>query len=112
MAIQHIIGKYYLGFFGKRTRESYPPAVIYFFNDTDQYIGSVSFYKNEQDMPDNTLYETSDPQRVHVQMHVRELDVIVDMLRNEKPCRLWYVTPRYAGISTGLEPVGEEETGE
>ena len=35
---------------------------------------------------------------------------IVDMLRNEKPCTVYYSSPIYAYVHTGNEPVGEEET--
>jgi hypothetical protein len=43
-------------------------------------------------------------------MHVSQMDSVVDMLRNEKPCRVYYSGPTYAYIYTGTEPVGEEET--
>ena len=43
---------------------------------------------------------------------IDRLDSIVDMLRNEKPCYLWYQNPTMAAIYTGQEPIGEEETEE
>jgi hypothetical protein len=41
--------------------------------------------------------------------HYRDLPVIVDMLRNEKPVYLIYNGPDNTRISTTAEPVGEGE---
>ena len=43
-------------------------------------------------------------------MRIDQLESIVDMLRNEKPCHLYYRSPAYACIYTGPESIGEEET--
>ena len=45
---------------------------------------------------------------ITVGMHINLLDNTIDLLRNEKPIYFnWYSA--WAGISTGNEPVGEEE---
>ena len=70
------------------------------------------FYRDGQNIPNNSSYETSDPKRAYLRMHERQIDSVVDMLRNEKPCSVYYSNSTYAYIYTGTEPVGEEESEE
>lgn len=108
--VNHEIGKYSILHWGKRQLLSREVAKIYLYNPDDRYIGYVAFYRNDQEIPDNSCDELSVPKQVHLRMHQEHLDSVVDMLRNEKPCFLLYNTPTYAYIWTGSEPVGEEET--
>ena len=106
------IGKYRLVYFGKKSSDSSIIANINLYNDSSQYLGSVYFYRDGQTIPDNSSIETYDTKRTNLRMHERQLDSVVDMLRNEKPCSVYYSSPTYAYIYTGTEPVGEEESEE
>ena len=110
MAIQHNITKYALFYYGKRSRDTQSIALIYLYNDSNQYIGNVQFYRDGQPIPYNDSTTYHDLTRVYLRMHERQLDSVVDMLRNEKPCTLLWANDSYAYLSTGTEPVGEEET--
>ncbi len=110
MAFSNPIGKYRLLYYGKRSNDTISMARIWLYNDSDEYIGSVDFYRDAQAIPNSRSIETSDPKRAYLGMHERQIDTVVDMLRNEKPCRVSYFNPTYALIYTGKEPVGEEES--
>ncbi len=110
MHFSHLIEKYRLYYYGKRSRDGEFIAVIGFYNDRDQYLGRVRFYRDGQVIPSNSSDETTNPQQASLTMHERQLDTVVDMLRNEKPCYVVYSTPTIAYIRTGNEPVGEEES--
>ena len=45
-------------------------------------------------------------------MHEHQIDGVVDMLQNEKSCKVTYSSPTFAYIYTGKEPIGEEESDE
>ena len=48
----------------------------------------------------NSINETINPKRIFLQMHERHIDTVVDMLRNEKPCKIYYSSPTYACTGT------------
>ena len=108
--IIHYIESYKLTYYGKRSNDSSTIAYISLWNDNNQFIGSVNFYRDGQDIPDNSSLEKYDPKRVYLRMHERQIDSLVDMLRNEKPCKVYYSSPTNAYLYTGKEPIGEEET--
>ncbi len=110
MAFTNEIGKYRLYYWAKRPSNSSAFAQISLYNDSNQSIGNVYFYRDGQNMPNNSSVEFGDPKRAYLQMHESQLDRVVDMLRNEKPCSMRYAGPTYAYINTGTEPVGEEES--
>ena len=112
MAFTNEIGKYKLLYYGKRSNNSGSIAYIRLYNGTNQNIGSVRFYRDGQNIPDNSSVELGDPKRAFLKMHESQIDTVVDMLRNEKPCYVYYSYPKYAYIHTGAEPVGEEESEE
>ena len=107
--IIHHIDSYQLRYFGKRSNNSQPIAYISFWNDDNKYIGTAYFYRDGQEIPNNSSYEKTSPMRTYLRMHERQIDSVVDMLRNEKPCKAYYNSPTFALIYTGREPVGEEE---
>lgn len=107
--IVHEIGKYRLYYFGKRSSESNNIAQISFLDTQNQYVGYMRFYKEGESLPDNSENTDTTPKRVFLQATENQLDRVVDMLRNEKPCYVYYNSPTYAYIYTGSEPVGEEE---
>ena len=110
MNFGNTIGKYTLHYFGKRYNASLPIATIYLYTGSNQYLGTVSFFRDGQKIPNNSSKETTNPKRAYLKMHERQLDTVVDMLRNEKPCKMYYSNPKAAELYTGKEPVGEEET--
>jgi len=112
MGFNNQIGLYKLYYMGKGSSDSSIIAGISFYNDSNQYLGSVNFYRDGQNIPDNSSIESATPKRAYLKMHERQIDSVVDMLRNEKPCLIRYISPTYAYISTGKEPTGEEESEE
>jgi len=104
------IEKYAIQIYGKRYDDSWPIARIWLYNDSEQSIGNVYFYRDGHTIPNNRSAELAGPKKADLTMHERQLDSVVDMLRNEKPCSVFYYNATYAGIYTGTEPVGEEES--
>jgi len=104
------IEKYQLLYFAKRDSESKEIARITLFNAKNRVIGNIKFYKDGQPVPNNSEYRERTSSRVNLYVSENQLPRIVDMLRNEKPCSVSYVSPTWAYVHTGLEPVGEEET--
>ena len=95
--------------FGKRLSDEREIAQINLYNDSNQNIGNVRFYRDSQNIPDNASNETSNPKQVRLRMPERQIDSVVNMLRNEKPCFVTYSSQTFAYIHTGSEPVGEDE---
>ena len=112
MSFTNQIGKYQLVYYGKRSSDASEIARIYLYDDTDQYFGAVLFYRDGQTIPNNSTYESNNLKKAFLRIHERQLDSVIDMLRNEKPCSVYYASPTYAYLYTGKEPVGEEESEE
>ena len=110
MSFTNKIAKYQITYYGKRSKNSSPIALIVLYNGNNQLVGAVHFHRDGQAIPNNWSYETVTPKRAFLKMHERQIDTIVDMLRNEKPCSVKYISPTHAYIYTGREPIGEEET--
>ena len=111
MGFGNEITEYKLFYYGRRSRDAYAIAGISLYNYSN-YLGNVLFYRDDQAIPNNKSVETGDPKLAYLRMHERQIDSVVDMLRNEKPCFVFYSTSAYAMIYSGKEPVGEEETDE
>lgn len=109
MATTHTIGKYQLAYYGRRPSESDKIAQLTFYNNQNELLGFIAFFKEGQVIPDNSEDTTRFPTRVYLRASENQLDRIVDMLRNEKPCYVRYNSPTHAFVYTGTEPVGEEE---
>lgn len=110
MSTTHTIGKYKLTYYGKRDSESKSIAQITFYSDQNQFLGSINFYKDGQSIPDNGERTSSSITQVFLRASEKQLPGVVDMLRNEEPCSLYYYSATYGFVFTGKEPVGEEET--
>jgi hypothetical protein len=110
MSTTHTIGKYKLTYYGKRDSESKSIAQITFYSDQNQFLGSINFYKDGQSIPDNGERTSSSTTQVFLRASEKQLPGVVDMLRNEKPCSLYFYSATYGSVFTGKEPVGEEET--
>jgi len=109
MAFSNEIAKYQLLYYGKRRKDTMPIANISLYATRNQYLGSVTFYRDGQKIPNNLSVETYSPKRAYLRMPESQRDGVVDMLRNEKPCKVYYSGPTNAYIHTGKEPIGEEE---
>lgn len=109
MTFRHQIAKYELYYFGKRQNDTYAIARITFYNSSNRTIGYSFFYRDASTIPTNSSVEST-TNRAFLNMHESQLDTVVDMLRNEKPCYIYYSSPTWVYISTGKEPIGEEES--
>jgi len=109
MSFSNQIAKYQLIYYGKRPDDSSKVAQITLYDEGNHNIGHVFFFRDDQNLLDNSSLERYAIKRAYLRMHVSQMDSVVDMLRNEKPCRVYYSGPTYAYIYTGTEPVGEEE---
>jgi len=94
----------------KKSRASSAIAQIRLYNAANQHIGAMYFYKEGKKIPNNTTTIVGTPKRVYLHASENQLDGVVDMLRNEKPCSVYYYGPTNAYLYTGKEPIGEEET--
>ena len=105
------ISKYKLHYFtrGSTSEAASDVARIYLYDDDNKSLGIVYFVKDGRPVPDNSAVETSNPKRAYLRYNERLLPRITDMLRNEKPCWVYYYGPTYAAVQTSAEPVGEEE---
>ena len=104
------IVSYQLVYYAKRSRTTHYIAHIALYNDRNQSIGNVYFYKGGITKTKNSSQESYTPKRVYLRMHESQLDSVVDMLRNEKPCYVHYSSTKVAYLYTGTEPIGEEES--
>jgi len=109
MAFFNLIEKYKLRYYGKRSNDTSSIVQVYLYNDIRQSIGTVQFYRDGQAIPNNSSNELTTPKRAYLSMHERQLDTVVDMLRNKKPCSMTYTSPTSAHLYTGKESIGEEE---
>jgi len=112
MAFTNQIGSYQLIYYGTRSNNTSEIVRINLCNDINQLLGSLLFYRDSQALANNVSIETRNPKRAYLRIHERQLDSVVDTLRNEKPCSVYYSNPTTAFLYTGLEPVGEEESEE
>ncbi|MDH3311708.1 MAG: hypothetical protein OEM28_01010 [Nitrosopumilus sp.] len=85
-------------------------AKIHLRNEKNQPIGTIYFYAEKSRLPDNRQFTNFKPPRTIIHTHESKLQSMIDLLRNEKPCYLYYVSKTLGGLSTTEEPVGEEET--
>ncbi len=103
------IDTYVLRFSGRSYSDTDSIAMLVLYDQNKKHIGIVRFYKDGQTIPNNSLDHVSEPKRAFLAMHERQLDGVVDMLRNEKPCFLYYLNAVNASLHTGTDLVGEEE---
>ena len=70
----------------------------------------ISFYKEEAVLPDNRSPIIMDRQHVYLSYYYHDYANIIDLLRNEKPVKVFYRDDaKFGYISTAMEPVGEHE---
>lgn len=82
-------------------------AGIYLYQG-NTYRGYAYFFAD--DTPLNPPVYDASGGRVFVHYNLSQFHAILELLRNEKPVYLYYFAPSNAGIYTGKEPTGEEES--
>lgn len=82
-------------------------ASIYLY-EGKKYRGYAYFFAD--DTPLNPPIFHSNLGRIFVHYNISQFEALLDTLRNEKPIYLYYHSPSNAGLQTGREPVGEEES--
>ena len=82
-------------------------AGIYFY-EKGKYRGYAYFFAD--DTPLSPAVHHSSTGRTYVHYNISQFDAITAIVREEKPIYLYYLSPTNAGLQTGREPVGEEES--
>ena len=107
---QYAIDGYALRLWSSRSTTNLSPGTavsgIYLY-EGNKYRGYVYFF------PDGTslaapVYDSTNG-RVFLHFNLSQFHSTMDLLRNEKPIYLYYVSPTHAALRSGKEPVGEEE---
>ena len=104
------IGSYLVKMFSSRPTTNLSPstavACIYFYDQQNAFLGVAYFH------PDGTLLpEATDNGHVVVRFNLSQFPATLHLLQSEKPVHLFSFGYNVAGLGTGLEPIGEEETG-
>ncbi len=82
-------------------------AVIYTYRG-ETLVGALLFYPENKLLPNAKLDTNKDI--IFLSYSISQLNAVLDILRNEKPLWIYYRTGTNAGISSGKEPIGEEES--
>jgi hypothetical protein len=88
------------------------PAGVFLYRADNTLCGFLRFYGPETTPPSNNA-PSSFPSSGYIQLYypISSFPSVMDILRNEKPLNLiWLATPPAGVITTGTEPVGEEES--
>ena len=104
------IGSYLVKMFSSRPTTNLSPSTgvagIYFYDQQNTFLGVAYFY------PDGTLLpEATDNGHVVLHFNLSQFHATLNLLQSEKPVNLIHFSGNNAGLGTGLEPIGEEETG-
>ncbi len=106
---------YRVHFYGRSqmTSDKYKKAAIFFIGNEEPPIGPVvariSFYSS--DIAESKQDSVDARGRPEGHMAIDEINAILDMLRYEKPIRVfWDDAAKRLSLETGQEPVGEQET--
>ncbi len=94
----------------KRTTNLNPGSAmagIYLYEGT-KYRGYAYFFADDTPLAAPVYHSSSG--RIFVHYNLVQFHAILDMLRNEDPIYLYYHSPTNAGLNTGREPIGEEES--
>lgn len=81
-------------------------AGIYLY-EGNTYRGYAYFFADDTPLSQPVFQE---PGRVFVHYNLSQFSAVLEILRNEKPVYLFHFSPSNAGLQTGREPVGEEES--
>lgn len=90
-----------------RAMNSENAAFLYLIDAQNKLLCMAAFVERTGPLPGP---RQSPSGTVFLSLHRGDLDAVIDMLRNEKPVMFnWSVANQSAQITTGKEPVGEEE---
>jgi hypothetical protein len=97
---------YTVEYFSKNGESDTRKAIIRCFTgNSQQEVGRITFL-DVKPLPDNNFHSNL----IYVYFHLSLFDDIIDILRNEKPLRIYledYI--KVGGIITSYEPIGEQE---
>lgn len=110
MTIEFKITKYDLQYFAFSGNEADHTSKITFYNELNQKLGEISFYKEGQTIPNNMTFPAKFFDQVLLRTTKNQMPGILDMLRNEKPCSVYYSSSTVAYVRIGTEPIDEEES--
>jgi hypothetical protein len=106
MAETYEIKKYTYYVYSSRENND-PIAVLLLYGESDKYLGGA-FFSDNLNTPIKPA--TKSPSGLFSLFYrMRDLPIIIDMLRNEKPIYLTYDGNINTKISTTSEPIGEGE---
>jgi len=80
---------------------------LVFCSDGEGLRGWLTFYDDSTPIPAPSLDGNL---RISLSYPMSQFGTVMELLRTEKPLHIYYYSPTFAGISSGSEPVGEEET--
>lgn len=80
-------------------------AAIDLYDETHEYRGTARFHPDGTDLKSP---EVDSDGRAMVHFNLSQFQGTIDMLRNEKPVH-FFASTTFGCLSTGREPVGEEE---
>ena len=80
-------------------------GVIFLYDNANRHIGN-GYFLHGDNLP--ASWQNAQNGFISLYMHDTAFPAVVDMLRNEKPCYLWWFGSSGA-ISTSKESVGEHE---
>lgn len=105
------ISSYSVRMWSSRPTTNLSPGVavagIYLY-EGDSYRGYVYFYPNGTPLASPVFHSSTNQAFLH--FNLSELESTIDLLRTEEPVYLYYFSPSNAGLYTGKEPTGEEES--
>lgn len=81
-------------------------AGIYLY-EGDKYRGYVYFFPDGT--PLNPPIHHSADGRIFLHFNLSQFHPTMELLRNEDPIYIYYMSPTHAALRSGKEPVGEEE---
>ena len=83
--IEHTIETYSIYYYEKKSNSNAHVAGISFYNNQNQYLGNMSFFKEGKRLSNNYVHENFTPKRIFIMAHENQMPGVVDMLRNENP---------------------------
>jgi len=82
-------------------------ALLYLYDPAGKAIAMLAFIDKDQPLPEPRQTISG---LVVLSYYRRNMTGVIDLLRSEKPVRFtWIANTRIARITTGQEPLGEEE---
>jgi len=79
---------------------------LFFCRSAGTLRGWIAFYDDGASIASPSVDASG---RISLTFPMSRYASVMDLLRNEKPVRLYYNSPTFAGLSISGEPVGEQE---